>query len=259
MVASFNPHFGEEQPLVGTHGSGTIFFAGCNLGCRFCQNHDISHDAGAGLKADPEELAGVMLRLQEQGCHNINFVTPSHVAVQILEALPIAIEHGLRVPLVYNTSSYDSLEVLRLLDGVVDIYMPDVKIWDVENAKRYLRAKDYPECARAAVTEMHRQVGDLTMDADGVAQRGLLVRHLVMPENIAGTGEWMSFLAGLSKRTYVNIMDQYRPCFQAADYPEIDRMISADELSDARAEAEKCGLTRLDERGERFFHRLFRK
>ncbi|WP_319469418.1 radical SAM protein [uncultured Pseudodesulfovibrio sp.] len=259
VVASFNPHFGEEQPLVGTHGSGTIFFAGCNLGCRFCQNHDISHNPGAGLKAEPEELAGVMLKLQEQGCHNINFVTPSHVAVQILEALPIAIEHGLRVPLVYNTSSYDSLEVLRLLDGVVDIYMPDVKIWDVENAKRYLRAKDYPECARAAVTEMHRQVGDLIIDADGVAQRGLLVRHLVMPEDIVGTGEWMAFLAGLSKRTYVNIMDQYRPCFHAADYPEINRMISADELSAARVEAEKCGLTRLDARSERFFHRLFRK
>lgn len=197
-----------------------------------------------------------MLELQRKGCHNINFVTPSHVVPQILEALPIAIDHGLSVPLVYNTSSYDSLEALRLLDGVVDIYMPDVKIWDRELAKKYLRAKDYPEKARTAVKEMHRQVGDLQLDHRGVAERGLLVRHLVMPEDVAGTSHWMEFLAGLSKDTYLNLMDQYHPCGGAVDMEPIDRMVTGDEYRAARAAAKKHGLTRLDVRSDRFFRQL---
>lgn len=258
VVASFTPHFGEESPLVGEQGSGTIFFAGCNLGCVFCQNADISRDPDAGLPASHEELAGVMLELQRQGCHNINFVTPSHVVPQILEALPLAIEHGLSVPLVYNTSSYDSVETLRLLDGVVDIYMPDVKIWDPAHAKAYLRAEDYPAMARAAVAEMHRQVGDLILDENGVAGRGLLVRHLVMPDDIAGTGEWMRFLAGLSSDTYLNLMDQYRPCADAVGLAPIDRMVSVDEMAAAREEARQCGLHRLDVRERAFFARFLR-
>lgn len=257
-VASYNPHFGEEAPLVGEHGSGTIFFAGCNLGCRFCQNEDISHHPDAGLRAEPDELAGVMLQLQKQGCHNINFVTPSHVVPHILEALPIAIEHGLNVPLVYNTSAYDALDTLRLLDGVVDIYMPDVKIWDAAHAAKFLRAKEYPDRARAAVREMHRQVGDLAMDENGIAERGLLVRHLVMPDDVAGTAHWMAFLAGLSGDTYVNIMDQYRPCAEAGGLPPIDRAITAVELREAKVAAKKNGLHRLDERGDRFIYRLFK-
>lgn len=257
VVASFTPHFGEEDPLVGTHGSGTIFLAGCSLGCRFCQNDDISHNAGAGIEATPEELAGVMLELQGQGCHNINLVTPSHVVAQILEALPIAVEHGLNVPLVYNTSAYDSLETLRLLNGVVDIYMPDVKMWGPAHAARFLEAKDYPERARIAVREMHRQVGDLRMDNHGVAQCGLLVRHLVMPEGVAGTAQWMEFLAGLSTETYLNIMDQYRPCGEAGSIPPLDRMITSDEYKEALLEAKNQGLNRLDERTDRFY-RLFR-
>ncbi len=258
MVASFNPHFGEESPLVGDHGSGTVFFAGCNLGCVFCQNYAISHDAGAGLEASPEELAGVMLQLQRQGCHNINLVTPSHVAPQILEALPIAVEYGLSVPLVYNTSSFDSVEVLTLLDGVVDIYMPDVKIWDTAHAKRYLQAEDYPGHAREAVNEMFRQVGDLVINGSGFAERGLLVRHLVMPEGIAGTADWLDFLSALSKNTYLNIMDQYRPCGEAVGMPPIDRTIARKELDEARAEAERLGLVRLDAHDRNLFARLLK-
>ena len=258
-VASFNPHFGEEGPLVGETGSGTIFFAGCNLRCVFCQNHDISRHPDAGIAASPEELAGVMLELQRQGCRNINFVTPSHVVPQILEALPIAVEHGLVLPLVYNTGGYDSLETLRLLDGVVDIYMPDVKLWDPEYARAFLRAEDYPARAREAVAEMHRQVGDLRLDPDGVAVSGLLVRHLVMPGGVAGTGEWMAFLAGLSRETYVNVMDQYRPCADARTLAAIDRMISPEELAEAREAAGTAGLTRLDDRGERLFRRLLQR
>jgi len=258
VVASFNPHFGEESLLVGEHGAGTVFFAGCNLGCRFCQNYDISHDAGAGLDAEPDELAGVMLSLQKQGCHNINFVTPSHVVPQILEALPLAIEHGLFVPLVYNSSSYDSLEALRLLDGVVDIYMPDIKMWEPDHARRYLRAKDYPEAARQAVREMYRQVGDLRIGSDGVAERGMLVRHLVMPGDTAGTEQWMAFLAGLSKNTYLNLMDQYRPCGESVQMDGIDHMITSDEYDRAKDSAHKHGLERLDQRSERYFARLFK-
>lgn len=258
LVASYNAHFGEEAPLVGEHGSGTIFFSGCNLGCRFCQNHDISLHPEAGVAATPEELAGVMLSLQGDGCHNINFVTPSHVVPQILEALPIAIKHGLRVPLVYNTSSYDLPETLQLLDGVVDIYMPDIKIWDEGHATRLLQARDYPRRAREAVREMHRQVGDLVLNDAGMAVRGMLVRHLVMPENVAGSKNWLKFLAELSTNTYLNIMDQYRPCNEAHDLPPIDRMITPDEFSEVVTHAKRLGLTRLDERDMGVFMRNLR-
>lgn len=259
VVASYDPHFGEEGPLVGDSGSGTIFFAGCNLGCRFCQNHDISTDPKAGLVADPDELAGVMLALQKQGVHNINFVTPSHVVAQILEALPIAVEHGLDLPLVYNSSGYDSVDTVALLDGVVDIYMPDVKIWDPAHAKRYLRAGDYPRNARAAIRAMHRQVGDLELDERGIARRGLLVRHLVMPEDVAGTDSWMEFLAGLSTDTYLNLMNQYRPCHEAHGLPPLDRIVTSTEFASARRIAEGRGLHRFDERDDEFFYRFLRK
>lgn len=257
VVASFQPHFGEESPLVGEHGSGTIFFAGCNLGCRFCQNHDISRDPDAGLVAQPDELAGVMLDLKGRGCRNINLVTPSHVVPQILEALPIAVEHGLDLPLVYNTGGYDSLETLRLLDGVVDIYMPDIKIWDADLAQTFLGAADYPARARAALIEMHRQVGDLEVDEEGNALRGLLVRHLVMPDGVAGTGEWMIFLSGLSSDTYLNIMDQYRPCAEAGTMPPIHRAVVPREVREAVALAHENGLHRLDGQGGRRVFRLY--
>ena len=194
MVSSYAPHFGEEDPLVGSHGSGTIFFTHCNLYCIFCQNYEISH-GGEGEEVSVEDLAAMMLVLQKRGCHNINFVTPSHQVYQILAALPAAIAGGLSVPLVYNTGGYDALETLRLLDGVVDIYMPDFKFWDPRVARDLCQAEDYPEIARQAVKEMHRQVGDLVVDEQGVARRGLLVRHLVLPDGLAGTREIMDFLA----------------------------------------------------------------
>lgn len=245
-VASFSPHFGEEGPLVGHGGSGTVFFSGCNLGCVFCQNHDISHHPDEGLEASPEELAGVMLELARQGAHNINFVTPSHVVPQLLEALPVAVEHGLRLPLVYNSSGYDSVSTLRLLEDVVDIYMPDVKLWDPDEAHRLLGARDYPQSARAAVAEMHRQVGDLQLDEDGLAVRGLLVRHLIMPGDVAGTVHWMKFLGGLSTRTCLNLMNQYRPCASAHEHPDIDRAPTPAEFETAARAAADCGLDRLD-------------
>ncbi|MGE4299592.1 MAG: radical SAM protein [Desulfovibrionaceae bacterium] len=248
-VASFVPHFGEEAPLVGKGGSGTIFFAGCNLQCAFCQNSGISRSASAGQEATPAQLAAIMLELQGQGCHNINLVTPTHVAAQILEALPLAVDQGLTLPLVYNTSAYDAPETLALLDGVVDIYMPDAKFWDAAMAGKYCRgATDYPEAARAAIAAMHRQVGDLVLGADGMARRGLLVRHLLMPDNIAGTREWFCYLASLSPAVYVNIMDQYRPCGDAAAYPELRRTILPVEYDLAVEAALSMGLTRLDER-----------
>lgn len=256
VIASYNPHFGEESPLVGQNGSGTIFFSGCNLGCRFCQNHDISHHPETGLAASPEELAGVMLALQEQGCHNINFVTPSHVVTQILEALPTAIEHGLNIPLVYNTSSYDSPDSLRLLDGIIDIYMPDIKIWDESLAAQYLQARDYPEKARNAVQEMFRQVGDLTLDDEGRAIRGLLVRHLIMPKGVADSINWLKFLAELSTNTYLNIMDQYRPCHEAHDIPPLGRMITPEEYDKVVAAVQELGFQRLDKRDMGVFMRL---
>lgn len=252
-VASFCPHFGEELPLVGTGGSGTIFFSSCNILCSFCQNYDISH-FNEGSVTRPEALAAMMLELAREGCHNINFVTPSHVVPQILEALPYAIEGGLDLPLVYNSGGYDTPETLGLLKDIFDIYMPDFKFWDPEYAQVYCTAPDYPQTARAAVLEMHSQVGDLTTDRDGIAGRGLLVRHLVMPGGVAGTAEVMSFIAReISVNTYVNIMDQYRPCHRALADESISRRITLEEYRNALRSAESAGLVRLDAKGGMFF------
>lgn len=248
VVASYGPHFGEEKPLVGRHGSGTVFFTHCNLYCIFCQNYEISH-GGEGTPAGAEELAEVMVRLQRGGCCNINFVTPSHVIPQILESLPIAIEMGLRIPLVYNSGGYDRAAALKLLDGVVDIYMPDFKFWDPGTAEELCAAPDYPLRAREALREMHRQVGDLRLNGEGVAERGLLVRHLVMPGGLAGTESVLRFIAEeISPNTYVNIMDQYHPCGEAAARPGLARRITSRELDDALRVAGEVGLARLDER-----------
>ena len=248
-VASHVPHFGEEDCLRGWSGSGTIFFSWCNLRCVFCQNFDISQE-GMGAETHPERLAGMMLELEARGCHNINFVTPEHVVPELLEALPIAIEGGLRLPLVYNTGAYDGIESLRSLDGIVDIYMPDFKFWDRQLSLKYLRAKDYPEVARAAIREMHRQVGDLVIGEDGLARRGLLVRHLVMPGGIAGSREIMRFLAReISKETYVNVMDQYSPAGRVSRerFFELNRRITRAEWDDAVRAALEAGLHRLDQ------------
>ncbi len=252
LVSSYGPHFGEEDPLVGKGGSGTIFITNCNLLCIFCQNHDISHQA-RGEELAVEGLAEIMIRLQNQGCHNINFVTPTHVTPMILEALPLAVERGLNLPLVYNSSGYDKASSLRLLDGVFDIYMPDFKFWDAEPAERYMDAPDYPQRAREALREMSRQVGVLTLDEQSVAQRGLLVRHLVMPEGKAGTRGIMHFIHDeLSADTYVNIMPQYRPCHEAHRFPEIDRPLTDREYEEALRIAREEGITRLDRRERRF-------
>lgn len=245
MISSYGPHYGEERPLVGTGGSGTIFLAHCNLCCVFCQNYEISQE-GEGQVVPVRRLAEMMLDLQRMGCHNINFVTPTHQVPQILRALPLAVEGGLQVPLVYNCGGYESLETLRILDGVFDIYMPDFKYGDSEAAKRYSNAENYPEVAKAAFQEMHRQVGDLTLDRRGIALRGLLVRHLVLPNNLAGTGEVARFLAELSEDTYVNIMAQYRPCYRAHEYPPLARRPTREELEGALRLARAAGLNRLD-------------
>jgi putative pyruvate formate lyase activating enzyme len=252
VVSSYSPHFGEEDPLVGSRGSGTIFFTHCNLYCIFCQNYEISH-LGQGEEVSVEDLAAMMLILKKQGCHNINFVTPSHQVYQILAALPLAIAGGLNVPLVYNTGGYDAVETLRLLDGVVDIYMPDFKFWDPQVAKDLTQAEDYPEIARQAFKEMHRQVGDLVMDEAGVARRGLLVRHLVLPDGLAGTKEVMEFLAReISPHTYVNVMGQYRPCGRAGEHPSLRKFLTALEHEQAQQMAREAGLTRLDRREKLF-------
>jgi len=246
VVSSYGPHFGEEAPLVGGHGSGTIFFAHCNLKCVFCQNYTISQ-LGEGTEVISDELAGMMLSLQTQGCHNINLVSPTHVVPHILAALEIAVRKGLSVPLVYNTGGYDSLETLRLLDGIVDIYMPDMKYSDARIAEQLSGIKDYPGANQAAVKEMHRQVGDLQMDERGVAQRGLLVRHLVLPNRLAGTEEVVRFLAQeVSRDTYLNIMAQYHPCHKAFDLPRLSRRITDKEFSEAVDLAHRYGLNRLD-------------
>ena len=245
-VSSFNPHFGEEAPLVGTGGSGTIFFTHCNLMCIFCQNYDISHQ-GYGQEADSDQLAAVMLELQRTGCHNINFVTPSHVVPQILAALEIAVEAGLRIPLVYNCGGYDRVRTLRLLDGIVDIYMPDFKFWDEKVAAGACDAPDYPQVARRAIIEMHRQVGDLVIDQSGVARRGLLIRHLVLPDNMAGSREVMRFIAGsVSADSYVNIMAQYRPCGRAAEMNGLDDFPTTADYTEAVRAAKEAGIHRLD-------------
>ncbi len=249
-VASHFPHFGEEDCLRGWKGSGTIFFAWCNLRCVFCQNFDVSQE-GQGRVVSPEELAQMMLQLQAEGCHNINFVTPEHVVPQILEALPLAIEHGLHLPIVYNTSAYDSLESLQLLDGIVDIYMPDFKLWDAKLSLQFLKAKDYPQAARQALQEMHRQVGPLQLDENGLAKRGVLVRHLVMPGQLAETKAIMNFLAShLSPNTYVNIMGQYYPAGKVAKgkYEAINRQLFPREFQQAYELAAEAGLWRFDER-----------
>ena len=252
VVASYGAHHGEEDPLRGLRGSGTIFFTWCSLRCIFCQNWDISQK-GLGDEVTAEELAAMMLSLQAQGCHNINLVTPSHVVAQILEALVIAARRGLRLPLVYNTGGYDSPEALALLDGVVDIYMPDMKYGDSTMAHRYSHVRDYCEVNQAAVKEMHRQVGDLTLDEHGIARRGLLVRHLVLPGGVAGTPEVLRFLAeSVSPHTYLNLMDQYRPCYRADDYPPLDRSVNRGEYAQAFSLAKRHGF-RLDKHcGKRF-------
>jgi putative pyruvate formate lyase activating enzyme len=248
LVTSFGPHFGEEDPLRGQRGSGTVFFAWCNLECQFCQNYDISQ-RGEGQETEPEQLAEMMLSLQAQGCHNVNLVSPTHVVPQILAALLIAAEAGLRLPLVYNTGGFDSPLALGLLENVVDIYMPDMKYASSEPARRYSGAPDYPLVNQAAVIEMHRQVGDLTLDESGIARRGLLVRHLVLPGGLAGTGEISRFLATeVSRDTYVNIMDQYRPCYRAGELPPLDWPLTRLEYAQALKAARAAGLHRFDRR-----------
>ena len=233
MVSSAFPHFGEEPPLVGYQGSGTIFLTHCNLRCLFCQNYDISH-LGGGEQITSSDMARNMMRLQEMGCHNINFVTPTHYAPQIVGSLPEAIEKGLRLPIVYNCSGYESMEVIRLLEGVVDIYMPDVKYLDEIHSKRFSKAPDYPEVIKKILKEMHRQVGDLTTSTKGIAERGLLIRHLVMPNEVASSEAVLKFIAEeISVHSYVNIMDQYRPEYRAHEYPEINRRITHKEYMEA--------------------------
>jgi len=246
-VFSAHPHFGEERPLVGRGGSGTIFFSNCNLLCVFCQNWEINH-RGDGSFASADTIGRLMTDLQAAGCHNINLVTPTHVAPSIIEGLRVAIRRGLRLPLVYNCGGYESLEVIKLLDGVVDIYLPDFKYADGRMAAKYSNgAEDYPEAAAAAIQEMHRQTGELVVDERGVALRGLIIRHLVLPQNIAGTDKFVHFVAGkLSRSTYVNIMSQYRPAHKAYAYPELSRSITSAEYQQALRWAREAGLTRLD-------------
>jgi putative pyruvate formate lyase activating enzyme len=246
-VSSYGPHFGEEKPLVGQNGSGTIFFASCNLLCIFCQNYEISHfDEKTARHMSDDELAEIMVNLQQQGCHNINMVTPTHVVPQILTALPEAIKRGLKLPLIYNSSGYDSLATLELLDGVVDIYMPDFKFWKNSTADTFTNASDYPEIARAAIKTMHSQVGDLVVDDKGIAVRGLLIRHLVMPDHLDETARILSFIVReISPQCHVNIMDQYRPCGQAV--PPIDRPLSGKEFQEALDFAKGTELTQLNE------------
>jgi putative pyruvate formate lyase activating enzyme len=248
MVASHFPHFGEENCLRGWKGSGTIFFSGCNLRCVFCQNFDVSWQV-QGEEADAKRLAGMMLELQAIGCHNINWVTPEHVVPQILEALPLAVEGGLRLPIVYNTSAYDSPDSLRLMDGVVDIYMPDLKLSSSELTRRYLGKREYFEVASANVREMQRQVGELVLGDDGLAQRGLIVRHLVMPGMVEETEAVLRFVADeLGPDTYVNVMGQYYPAGRSSRHAEIDRRPYPEELRRAFEIADALGLRRLDAR-----------
>ena len=247
-LASYGPHHGEENPLRGWRGSGTIFFAWCNLRCQYCQNHDISQ-SGAGPEVGPEVLAAAMLSLQAAGCHNINLVSPSHVVAEILEALAVAAAQGLSLPLVYNTGGYDSPEALSLLDGVVDLYMPDMKYSDAHTASQLSGVGGYPEVNRSAVREMHRQVGDLALDENGLALRGLLARHLVLPGGLAGTEGVVRFLAEeISPETYLNLMAQYRPAYLVREHPPLDRPLLPTEVQEALDLALAAGLTRLDGR-----------
>ena len=250
VVSSFHPHFGEERPLVGNGGSGTIFLTHCNLRCVFCQNWEISQ-LGRGSERDIDELAGMMLRLQKIGCHNINLVTPTHYSAPILKALDIAAETGLRLPIVYNTSGWERLEILELLDGIVDIYLPDFKYWDSDMSAKYSSgAESYPEMTREAILEMHRQVGVAKPAKDGIMQRGLMIRHLVMPNNTGGSEKIMEWIAeNLPKDTYVNIMAQYNPVYKVYDYPEISRRMTSEEYEKVVKRAQEMGLTNLDIQG----------
>jgi putative pyruvate formate lyase activating enzyme len=255
LVSSIGPHFGEEDPLVGQFGSGTIFFAFCNLGCIFCQNYELSH-LGEGRESSPEILAEHMLHLMALGCHNINWVTPTHVVPFLLKALLIAIPQGLNIPLVYNCGGYETPDTLLLLENVVDIYMPDFKFWNSSVSQELAKASDYPQIAQKAIKEMHRQVGELSFDQLGVARKGLLIRHLVMPDELAGTKEIMGFIAkDVSPLTYVNVMDQYRPCGQAPGHLRIDRRLHSEEYRQALGWAVEAGLSRLDQRR---FHSILR-
>ncbi len=245
LVHGHGPHHGEEDVLRGRNGSGTIFFSWCNLRCVYCQNWEISQK-GAGREVEPVGLAAMMLELQAMGCHNINFVTPSHVVAQIIAAVSIAATKGLELPLVYNTGGYDSLEALRLLDGIIDIYMPDMKYANSRQAHRFSHVRNYVDVNRAAVTEMHRQVGDLVTDENGIALRGLLVRHLVLPQDVSGTKSVLRFLAEeISADTCLNLMDQYRPCYRADENPPLDRRITPREFRQARDWAVDLGLHRF--------------
>jgi putative pyruvate formate lyase activating enzyme len=247
MVSSYGPHFGEEAPLVGSFGSGTIFFTNCDLRCLFCQNYSIGQ-LGEGDKVNKEELAYIMLSLQSKGCHNINLVSPTRVVPQILEALELAVTSGLHIPLVYNSGRYDSVGTLRILDGIVDIYMPDMKYDDEETARRLSGIENHPDLNRAAVKEMHRQTGDLETGEAGVARKGLLVRRLVLPRDLAGTKGIVQFLGNeVSLNTYINIMAQYHPCYKAAEIPSLTRRISSAEFHEALSFAREAGLSRLDE------------
>jgi putative pyruvate formate lyase activating enzyme len=251
LISSYGAHFGEESPLRGTHGSGTIFFTSCNLRCQYCQNHDISQTI-AGKEVGAQDLAYMMLELQEQGCHNINFVSPSHVVPQIIAATLVAAQAGLNIPLVYNTGGYDSLEMLNLLDGVIDIYMPDMKYSDSTNGKKYSKIPDYWEVNQTVVREMHRQVGDLSINSLGIATRGLLIRHLILPNDLGGSKEIIRFLSSeISKNTYLNLMDQYRPTYLAYKYPELNRVITSNEYKSAIRWALDAGMRRLDNRADR--------
>lgn len=244
FVSSASPHFGEEAPLVGDNGSGTIFFTHCSLRCVFCQNHDISI-GGEGARCTYGKLAALMIDLQDRGCHNINLVTPTHYVPQIIKALSIAIENGLAIPLVYNTSGYDSIETIRLLDGIVDIYMPDIKFLDNDLAQKFCKAGDYPEVVRQVVCEMQRQVGDLRIDEKGIAEKGLLIRHLVMPACGADTKKIMRFIREeVSQNAFVNIMAQYHPCYRAGEFEEITGRISLKEHAEAVEYARSIGLWR---------------
>ncbi len=245
-VSSYGAHLGEESPLRGWRGSGTIFFNRCNLRCQYCQNHAISQ-TDSGDELEPEEIAEIMLSLQTAGCHNINFVSPSHVVPQILAAVLIAAQAGLHIPLVYNTGGYDSRAMLHLLGGVIDIYMPDMKYSEARLAQHYSKVRNYPQINQAAVREMHRQVGDLVVNEQGLAVRGLLIRHLVLPNDLAGTADIVRFLAEeISNKTYINLMDQYRPDYNAHQFPELDRRVTREEYIQAVKQAHSVGLNRLD-------------
>jgi len=259
IVSSYGPHFGEEAPLVGQRGSGTIFFTYCNLKCIYCQNYTTSQ-LGDGSIISHKQLADIMFSLQISGCHNINLVSPTHVVPHILEALVMAVRRGLNLPIVYNSGGYDSVETLKLLDGIVDIYMPDMKYSDAKIGEELSGVKDYPERNRAAVKEMHRQVGDLQLDMNGVSQRGLLVRHLVLPNRLAGTRETVRFLAtDISAGTYLNVMSQYHPAYKAFNFPLLSQPLQKEELAEAVALAKQAGLSRLNGENSQLPPKLIRR